>query len=122
MLKPKTKVKITLKSNKEDVMKRELIGATVLGIIALTIFPECVFSGEVGRNFGGDVINSHADSLSQFLFGPVSRIAATFGGAVGIIRGYLQQSVGQMLTFGGIILTSAILPTFINSFYSMLLP
>ncbi|MFI5343137.1 MAG: hypothetical protein ACHQUC_02840 [Chlamydiales bacterium] len=103
-------------------MNRGLAGVAILGIIAISIAPEYVFSGEVGRSFGGDVINTHADSLSQFLFGPVARIAATFGGAVGIIRGYLQQSVGQMLTFGGIILTSAVLPTFINSFYSMLLP
>ena len=62
------------------------------------------------------------DSLSQVLFGPIAKIAAIFGGAIGMIFGLLQHSVTKFLTFGGIMLVSVALPDFIKSFYSILLP
>lgn len=103
-------------------MYRGLATAVLLGIIALIIMPECAFAGQVGKGLGGDVINAHADSLSEFLFGPVSRVAAVFGGAIGMIRGYLQASGMQMFTFGGLLISGMVLPQFINSIYSLILP
>jgi hypothetical protein len=103
-------------------MRNRLIFTAFLCGIALCFMPTLVFAVQKGSPFGGDAINAHADSLSQMLFGPIAKIAALFGGVTGVIYGYLQQSVAKMLTFGGIMLVSVALPTFINGFYSMLLP
>lgn len=101
--------------------KKEILPGFLCGIVLLML-PSMILAAQTGTPFGGDIINSHADNLSQILYGPIAKIAALFGGITGVIIGYLQQSVAKVLTFGGIMLVSAALPTFINGFYSMLLP
>lgn len=103
-------------------MSKRQFYATLFFVVALSLVPEAISAVEKGTPFGGDVLNSHADSLSTMLFGPVAKVAAIFGGITGIIYGYLQQSFVKMLTFGGIMLVSAALPNFIKVFHSMLLP
>lgn len=103
-------------------MSRHLIYTAMIFGIALILVPEVLSAVQAGTPFGGDALNTHANDLSKMLFGPVAKIASIFGGIAGIIYGYLQQSFVKMLTFGGIMLVSAALPTFINVFHSMLLP
>lgn len=103
-------------------MGKNLIYTALLCGLALCLEPALAFAVETTTPFGGAALNTHAESLSKVLFGPIAKIAAIFGGVTGVIYGYLQQSVAKMLTFGGIMLASAALPTFINGFYTMLLP
>lgn len=103
-------------------MRNQTFYTTLFLAVALCAIPEVLSAVQSGTSFGGDAINSHADSLSKVLFGPIAKIAAIFGGVTGVIYGYLQQSVAKMLTFGGIMLVSVALPTFINGFYTLLLP
>ena len=113
-----------LEQNKESKFNRGIMEKRLvyLGLISMCLLPAVAFAVQTGMPFGGDAINAHAESISKLLFGPVAKIAAIFGGVAGIIFGYLQQSVMKMLSFGGIMLLSVALPSFINGFYSMLLP
>jgi hypothetical protein len=103
-------------------MKKNLLYKTMLCGIAFTLIPEAIFGVDTGTAFGGNIINDHANSLSNVLFGPVAKMGAIFGGITGVILGYLQQSAAKMLTFGGIMLASVALPAVIKGVYTMLLP
>lgn len=103
-------------------MKKHLIYTAMLLAIAFMLIPEEIYAVNTKVKFGGDALYEHADSLSDYVFGPVGRIAAIFGGASGVAYGLIQHSPAKILTFAAIMLGSAILPTFINGFYSMLLP
>lgn len=102
-------------------MKKNLV-ITSLALCALfCMFPDSVEAIQANAPNGGNVINTQADNISAILFGPVAKIAALFGGAIGLLTGFIQQSVTKILTFGGILLVSAGIPTFINSFYTILI-
>lgn len=104
-------------------MKKNFIFTAIACCALLCMFPEVVEAVEQNANipFGGAALNTHADNISKILFGPVAKIAAVFGGAAGLLTGFIQQSVTKILTFGGLLLASVGLPTFINSFYTMLI-
>ena len=102
-------------------MKKNLV-ITSLALCALfCMFPGSVEAIQDNAPHGIGVINKEAANISALLFGPVSKVAALFGGAIGLLTGFIQQSVTKILTFGGILLASACIPTFIDSFYTILI-
>lgn len=72
--------------------------------------------------FGGQEINTFGTSVSSFLFGPLARLAAIFGSGFGVIQALLTSNYQRLVIFLGIGASVVILPTFINSVFTILLP
>lgn len=107
-------------------MNQRFLCCTLICGLVLTLMPDVVFAIK-GNDFGaladaGKAFESHATSLKALLFGPILRIGALFGGAVGIITSLLQGSFSKLCIYGGISLASVVLPSVIDTCFSVLLP
>lgn len=95
----------------------------LLSSTAVSLFPESLEAIQQGSSkFSASDINDHAKSISDFLFGPVAKIAGVLGGGYGLITSVLSSSVKPLITFGGIGLSVVLVPKFIESVFTMLLP
>lgn len=103
-------------------MRKDLIYTAVVCCALLCLFPGIVEAVSADAPYGAAGIDAHANRISAFLFGPIAKVAAVFGGGVGILVGLVQQSVTKIMTFGGLALATSALPTFINSIFTLLLP
>lgn len=103
--------------------KRKLMIRTLaLGAIAFFVMQGDLSAVETTSKFSSSDISSHADDISSFIFGPVARVAGVLGGGYGLISAVLSSSVRPLVTFGGIGLGVALVPKFINSVFTLLLP
>lgn len=102
-------------------MKKRLICNAIVCCALFCLFPDIVEAVSKDVPYGGADINAHADKISSLLFGPIAKVAAVFGGGIGILVGLVQQSVTKIMTFGGLALATAALPTFINNVFTILL-
>jgi hypothetical protein len=109
----------------EEVMQyRKIIAVAALGVLVLTLTPVDMFAVDTNSAsaFGGKEISDHADKISKFLFGPVSKFAGMLGAGYGAITAYATSSYKPLLAFAGIGLSIALVPTFINSVFTLLMP
>jgi len=98
--------------------------ATVVSLVAICMIDGSLFAigtTSEGAIDGKDII-AHADKISLFIFGPVAKVAGVLGGGYGLISAILTSSIRPLITFGGIGLAVALVPKFINSVFTLLLP
>lgn len=96
-----------------------------VGVLALVILmPEVLMASTVKADaaFGAKDLDTFAQKLSDFLFGAPAKVAAIFGGAAGLFKGFIQGSFSTALTWVGMALCVGVAPTFINGVFSMILP
>lgn len=104
-------------------MKKMIVFVAVAGVSMVFLFPETLMAVQTTTdNFSGKEIENHADTVSNFLFGPVAKICAVLGGGYGFVSSLLTGSPKPLITFGGIGLSVAIIPQFIKSVFTILLP
>ncbi|PJD94544.1 MAG: hypothetical protein CK425_11225 [Parachlamydia sp.] len=103
---------------------KKIVLFTVLAISALVIiFPESVLAVDSSEAaFGSQAINKHAESLSKFFFGPIAKLVAVVGAAFGVFTSLLTSNYQRLAIFLGIGTSVVILPEFIKSAFSLLLP
>jgi hypothetical protein len=77
---------------------------------------------QTNDKFSGKEITDHANSISSFLFGPVARVAGVIGGGYGLVTSIITSSIRPLITFGGIGLGVNLVPKFIDTVFTMLLP
>lgn len=74
------------------------------------------------EKFSAKEINNHTAAISDFLFGPVAKITGVLGGAYGLLSAVLTSSIRPLVTFGGIGLGVSVVPKFIESVFTLMLP
>jgi type IV secretory pathway VirB2 component (pilin) len=98
----------------------------VLVIIALASVSIAFLPSELlattSSDFGGAALDLHASKVQGFLFGPVLKFAAIFGSAVGIMYSYFVQAYARIVGFVALAIGSMVMPQFINSVFSLMLP
>ena len=102
-------------------IKPIIIAALIVGVASVCL-PSEMMGVENTTKFSSTEITQHANDLSTFLFGPVAKVAGVLGGAYGLISAILSSNIRPLITFGGIGLGVALVPKFINSVFTLLLP
>ena len=104
-------------------MKKLLFFVTISGISLLIISPESLMAVETSSNsFGAEAISSHADKISDFIFGPLGKTAAILGGGYSFLTSITSGSPKPLIAFGAVGLMGAAIPTFVSKIYTLLLP
>lgn len=101
-------------------MKKTLITGVIYGV-ALLVIPEVVM-GTTSTDFGAADISSHADKISDFIFGPLGKTAAALGAGYGFCTSLVSGSAKPLITFGAIGLIGVAIPTFVKAINTVLLP
>lgn len=104
-------------------MKKLVLAVSLIGFSILLMTSSDLAAVETNNTqFAANEINSHADNLSKFIFGPVAKVAGVLGGGYGLISSVVSSSFRPLITFGGIGLAVALIPKFISSVFTLLLP
>ena len=101
--------------------KKWLLVCMCVGLFAVIFVPMEVFAGTSDKYAGKDILEE-ASHLKELLFGPVMRYVAILSCVWSFMVALFTQAVKQVVFFLGLGLTSGLMPKFIESVYSLMLP
>lgn len=102
--------------NTKEVLKIALVSGVIFSLTVDSAF------GTQGSDFVTAELSKQTDQVKNFLFGYVMPTAGVAGGVYGAINSYFSGSPKPFLMFGSVGLCSALIPQFIKSVFTMLLP
>lgn len=104
--------------------KNHVVSLIVLGGMLLVLSPTDCFAIDksAANGIDGTHITEHAEKITKFLFGPVSMFVGALGAGYGAITAMATGSPGPLMKFAGIGLSIAVIPKFLQSVFTVLLP
>lgn len=101
-------------------------GLMVGTVTVLTLMPDmlsAVQQGTAAGNFGATTeIYSLGDKIQGWGFGPVLRVVGIGSCCLGVWRTFMASSIAPLLTWAGTGLGVGVLPSLIDSIFTMILP
>ena len=94
------------------MQNRKVIYSVTILSLSLLLLPTELFCATADATSAAFV--SEADKIKNFLFGPVMRVAGTFGGGYGAIRSIMAQDYGSLVGFVAVALGANLIPHFLN--------